>query len=97
MVAPVGVAAKMEIIIPTVADTTAIMEAAHITLLNERNKRIADKAGKIIKAEIKSVPTNFIATTMIKAVIIAIKSWYVLTFTPVAFAKSSSNVTENNF
>ena len=56
---------------------------------------IADKAGKITRAEISSDPTRFIASTIITAIITAIKRLYLLVLVPVADAKFSSKVTAN--
>ena len=54
-----------------------------------------DRAGNIIKADISSEPTRFIASTIITAVITAISRLYLSAFIPLAFAKLSSNVTAN--
>ena len=72
IVAPAGVAYKIEKIIPVPAHMTEIIDEQIITLLKLLNIRIADKDGKIINAEINREPTKFIANTIIKAVIIAI-------------------------
>ena len=52
------------------ADNTAEQTVTALKLLNIR---IAESAGKIIKADINKEPTKFIASTMITATIIAIK------------------------
>ena len=39
--------------------------------------RIAERAGKITRAEIKREPTRFIASTMITAIMIAITRLYI--------------------
>ena len=93
MVDPTGVENKIEIIIPISAQLTEITAEQMITLLKFKNILIADNAGKIIKAEIKSDPTRFIPRTIIIAITMAIKRLYLSAFTPVAFAKFSSNVT----
>ena len=70
-----------------------IIAAQMVTDLNVLNKRIALKAGKMIRAETSKDPTSFIAKTMITAVITAMIKLYTFVFTPVARAKFSSNVT----
>ena len=67
-----------------------------VTDLNDLKMRIALNAGKIIKAEIRSEPTRFIAKTMMTAVTTAINKLYRFVLTPVALAKDSSKVTANN-
>ena len=71
MVDPTGVDARMEIIIPTAAQITDITAEQRITARKLLNSRIAERAGKIISAEINSEPTRFIANTMTTAVITA--------------------------
>lgn len=93
MVAPTGEEKKMEIIIPSEELTTAMTAEHMTTCLKVWKTRIADKAGKIIKADVSSAPTRFIASTMMTAVITAIKRLYADAFTPVARAKFSSKVT----
>ena len=73
MVAPTGVPARMEIKSPTIAHTTEKMPAQMVTDLKLLNTCIADSAGKITNAEIKSEPTRFIASTITAAIKIAIK------------------------
>lgn len=48
-----------------------IQAAQMVTDLNVLNKRIALKAGKIMRAETNKEPTSFIAKTMITAVMTA--------------------------
>jgi len=73
------------------------MHAEHtMTDLKLLNTLIAESAGKIIKADIKSEPTKFIASTIITAIITAITTLYASTFLPVAFANVSSKVTANS-
>ena len=93
MVAPTGVAAKIDINIPAKAQTTAITADAIITRRKLLNTRMAEIAGKIINAEISREPTSFIASTITVAVIIAIIKLYLSALIPVALAKFSSNVT----
>ena len=93
MVAPTGVAAKMETRIPTTAQNTAITAEDKITDKKLLNIRMEETAGKIINADISREPTSFIASTIIVAVITAIKRLYLSALVPVAFAKVSSKVT----
>lgn len=72
IVAPTGVPAIMEMIIPSSDDTTAKIAEHIITLLKFLNTLIADKAGKMINADTRSEPTRFIASTIITADITAI-------------------------
>ena len=93
IVAPTGVDAKIDTRIPTTAQMTESTAEHTITARKVLNRRIADNAGKIIRAEIKSEPTRFIASTITNAVISAIKRLYKLVRNPVAWAKVSSKVT----
>ena len=72
MVAPTGVPARIEMRIPAKAHITEIIAANIVTDLKVLNILIAERAGKITRAEISREPTKFIATTMIKAITIAI-------------------------
>ena len=63
----------MERIIPDNAQITEIIAEQMITLRKLLNTRIAESAGKIINADINREPTKFIAKTIIKAVITAIR------------------------
>ena len=90
MVEPTGVLYNIETIIPINAHTTEIIIENITTPLKFLTSLMAESAGNIISAEMRSEPTRFIPRTMITAVITAIKRLYVLDFTPVAFAKSSS-------
>lgn len=80
---------------PRLAHTTDIMLEQIVTALKLLNTRIADNAGKITSAATSSEPTRFIATTITTAIIVAINTLYTPVFMPDAFAKFSSNVTEN--
>ena len=57
---------------PAVALKTDNTAALIVTERNDLNNRIADNAGKITSAEIRSEPTRFIASTMITAITTAI-------------------------
>lgn len=72
IVEPTGVPAKIEIKSPEIEQ---IDESTAEQIVTERKLLkilIAERAGKIIKAEIKSEPTRFIASTIITAMMIAI-------------------------
>lgn len=72
IVEPTGVPARIEIIMPTNVQITD-KQTEHITTERKLlNILMAESAGKIISAEIKSEPTRFIARTTITAIIIAI-------------------------
>lgn len=67
IVEPTGVPASIEIIMPKNAQSREIITEQMITLRKLLNTRIADRAGKIISADISSEPTKFIAMTIIMA------------------------------
>lgn len=94
-VAPTGVEADTEIRIPATEQITENTAEAITTDLKLLNIRIADSAGNIINAEIRSEPTRFIASTIITADETAIIILYNFVFIPAERAKSSSNVTAN--
>ena len=73
IVGPTGVEKIIAEKIPTRAQVTDITVANITTLLNVLIIRIAESAGKITRAEIRSEPTRFIARTIMIAVITAIK------------------------
>ena len=54
---------------------------------------MADSAGKIIRADMSSEPTRFMANTITTAIVMAISKLYKSAFVPTAFAKFSSKVT----
>ena len=71
IVEPTGVPARIEIIMPTNVQMTD-KQTEHITTERKLlNILMAESAGKIISAEIRSEPTRFIARTTITAIIIA--------------------------
>ena len=72
IVAPTGVEQRTERTMPIPAQITDRIAEQIVTLLKLLNTLIADRAGKIISAEISREPTKFIAITMIIAVIMAI-------------------------
>ena len=93
IVEPTGVPDMIDIKIPIRVHTTDSTAEHIVTDLKLLKIRIAESAGKIIRAEIKSEPTKFIARTIITAIITAISRLYALDFVPTALAKLSSNVT----
>ncbi len=92
IVEPVGVPNRIETMIPPSEQITEITAEQTVTALKLLKRRIAESAGKTINAEMSSDPTRFIATTMMIAVMIAIRRLYALAWRPDAFAKSSSKV-----
>ena len=72
MVDPVGVPARMEISRPARAQHTESTAEQTVTERKLLKTRMADMAGKIIRAEISRDPTRFIASTMITAITVAI-------------------------
>ena len=73
IVAPTGVENKIDRKIPVSAQNTEIIAEQITTLLKFRNTRIAESAGKIISADIKSDPAIFMPMTITTAIITAIK------------------------
>ena len=71
MVGPTGVENKIAATMPITAQTTEITAEQRTTARNERNTLMAQRAGKIMRAEIKSEPTRFIAMTIMIAVTMA--------------------------
>ena len=76
MVGPTGVDANMDMSIPKSAQDTDKIADTIVTPLKLLHTLIAERAGKIMSAEIRSEPTRFIASTIITAVITAIKRLY---------------------
>lgn len=66
--APVGVSSEYEAHIPTKKQHNDSTPEQIITDLNFLHKRIDESAGKIIKADIRSVPIIRIPITMVSAV-----------------------------
>ena len=71
MVEPTGVEKRIDAIIPRAAQRTDVTAEQTITLLKLLKRRIAERAGKMISADMSSEPTRFIATTMMREVITA--------------------------
>ena len=76
IVDPTGVPANMEMMIPKKAHMTDNSAEHIVTLLKLLNIRMADIAGNMISAEIRSDPTRFMARTMMTAITIAIIRLY---------------------
>ena len=95
MVEPTGVPASIAMIIPKEVQINEKKTAHIVTDLKLLNTLIADNAGKITSAEIKSAPTKFIAREITIAMVIARIKLYVFALMPVAVEKSSSKVIEN--
>ena len=79
--------------IPVKEHTTERTAEQMVTCRKLRKIRIAERAGKMTRAEIRSEPTRFMARTMITAVMTAISRLYWSARTPAALEKSSSKVT----
>ena len=69
---PTGVPARIEIKRPVTEQMTETIAEQTVTERKLLKTRIAERAGKMTRAEIKSEPTRFIASTMITAMMIAI-------------------------
>ena len=95
MVAPTGVPAAMDIIIPTKAHDTESIAEKIVTLLKLLNILIAERAGNTTSADIRSDPTNCMATTITTDMTTAIRRLYAPALVPVALEKPSSKVTAN--
>lgn len=93
-VAPTGVDATIETVIPTSEQKTERHAANTVTEKKVLNIRIAESAGKTMSAEISKDPTRFIAITITTATTTAISRLYKSEEIPVAEAKFSSKVTE---
>lgn len=72
IVDPTGVPANMEMMIPEKAQRTAKTAEQTVTPRKLLQSLMADNAGNTTKAEIKSDPTRFMASTMMTAVMTAI-------------------------
>ncbi len=72
IVEPTGVPDKIAMINPLAVQNTEIKAEQRVTLLKLLKILMAERAGKITKAEISREPTRFMAKTIIIAVMIAI-------------------------
>ena len=71
IVGPTGVLHIIATKIPVTALKTEMTQAKMVTFLKLLHTSIDETAGKIINAEIKRVPTRFIASTIITAITLA--------------------------
>lgn len=92
IVDPTGVPASIDTIIPNAAQIIERTAELITTALKLLYSRIVESAGNIIRADVRSDPTKFIARTIMTAIITAMTKLYKRTFTPIAFEKSSSKV-----
>ena len=71
MVDPTGVPARMEMSMPVTAQITDKIAEQMVTDRKLRKTLMAERAGKITRAEIRRDPTRFMARTIITAMITA--------------------------
>ena len=92
IVAPVGKERLYEKYSPKINETTDTTAEATVTFLKELQRLIAVRGGKIIREDTSNAPIILIPITTVMAVSTARIVLKTETFTPVAFAKSSSKV-----
>lgn len=92
MVEPTGVPARIATRIPISEQTTEVTAAATVTEKKLLKMRMAERAGNTTKADTRSAPTRFMASTIMTATMMAISRLKSVVFTPVARAKFSSKV-----
>lgn len=73
MVEPTGVSKRIDERMPNIAQKTDITAEKRMTDLKVLKSRMDERAGKMIRAEIKREPTRFMARTITMAIITAIK------------------------
>ena len=73
MVEPTGVSKSIDERMPNIAQKTDITAEKRMTDLKFLKSRMDERAGKMIRAEIKREPTRFMARTITMAIITAIK------------------------
>ena len=73
MVEPTGVSKRIDERMPNIAQKTDITAEKRMTDLKFLKSRKDERAGKMIRAEIKREPTRFMARTITMAIITAIK------------------------
>ncbi len=73
MVEPTGVSKRIDERMPNIAQKTDITAEKRMTDLKFLKSRMDERAGKMIRAEIKREPTRFMARTITMAIITAIK------------------------
>ena len=71
-VGPMAVAKRSEIITPMVAEAKEMTTAQSVTPLNVLKSRIAERAGKIMRADASKAPSIFIASTTVTPTAIAL-------------------------
>ena len=67
-VEPTGVEITIEVSIPTAEFTTDMAAAHSVSALKLRQTRIAERAGKMTSADMRSEPTRRIASTTVSAI-----------------------------
>lgn len=93
MVEPTGVDAIIETKIPVSEHITETAAEQITTFLKLLKTLMAERAGNMTNAEMRREPTRFMASTIITAVITAIRRLYAEDLVPVAVANTSSKVT----
>ena len=73
MVEPTGASKRIDKRMPNIAQKTDITAEKRMTDLKFLKSRMDERAGKMIRAEIKREPTRFMARTITMAIITAIK------------------------
>lgn len=73
MVEPTGVSKRIDERMPNIAQKTDITAEKRMTDLKFLKSRMDERAGKMIRAEIKREPTRFMARTITMAIITAIR------------------------
>ena len=73
MVEPTGVSKRIDERMPNIAQKTDITAEKRMTDLKFLKSRMDERAGKMIRAEIKREPTRLMARTITMAIITAIK------------------------
>ena len=73
MVEPTGVSKRIDERMPNIAQKTDITAEKRMTDLKFLKSRMDERAGKMIRAEIKREPTRFMARTITMAIITAVK------------------------
>ena len=76
IVLPTGVPARTAIKIPVIAHATEMIAVQIVTEKKLLKRRIEESAGKTMRAEMRSDPTRFMASTMMTAVMIATRRLY---------------------
>ena len=88
MVEPTGVPARIATTMPISEQITDMVAAATVTEKKLLNTRMAESAGNTTRADTRSAPTRFMASTIIVATMTAISRLKSAVLTPVARANS---------